>query len=138
MGLNRDRKLIGGNYSSKEQLDREKPSFGVSFVPVLMKNGQAQPIPLKWQLSPVRAPRTVIGNYKDDQLLFLVADGSNEIGSSGATLAEMQILLSRYKAVDGYNLDGGGSTTLVFDGDVINHPSDKKLRPLATNFLFFS
>lgn len=85
-----------------------------------------------------RAPRTVVASYKDDQLLFLVADGYNESGSSGATLREMQILLSRFKAVDGYNLDGGGSSTLVFDGRVVNRPSDKTLRPVATNFLFFS
>ncbi|ASS68760.1 MULTISPECIES: phosphodiester glycosidase family protein [unclassified Paenibacillus] len=138
VGLNKERKLIGGKYSSREQLDRENPDFGVSFVPVLMKGGIAQPIPLKWQLSPLRAPRTVVANYKDDQLLFIVVDGYNETGSSGATLGEMQILLSRFKAVDGYNLDGGGSSTLVFNGRIVNHPSDKKLRPLATNFLFFS
>jgi exopolysaccharide biosynthesis protein len=138
VGLSKEGKLIGGQYSSEAQLDREKPEFGVSFVPVLMKNGVAQPIPLKWQLSPLRAPRTVVANYKDDQLLFLVVDGYTEDGSSGATLAEMQILLSRFKTVDGYNLDGGGSSTLVFNGRVVNHPSDKSLRPLATNFLFFS
>jgi exopolysaccharide biosynthesis protein len=69
--------------------------------------------------------------------LFLVVDGYNEKGSSGATLAEMQILLQRYGALDGYNLDGGGSTSLVFNGRVINNPSDGNLRKLPTNFLFF-
>lgn len=138
VGLNEQGKLIGGKYATREQLDREQPRFGVSFVPILMKDGIAQPIPAKWQLSPGRAPRTVVASYKDDQLLFLVADGYNESGSSGATLREMQILLSRFKAVDGYNLDGGGSSTLVFDGRVVNRPSDKTLCPVATNFLFFS
>ncbi|SDS27079.1 Predicted protein [Paenibacillaceae bacterium GAS479] len=138
VGLNEEGALIGGKYTSRDQLDREQPKFGVSFVPVLMQDGIAQPIPPKWQISPARAPRTVVANYKDDQLLFIVADGYNESGSSGATLAEMQILLSRFKAVDGYNLDGGGSSTLVFDGRVVNKPSDNRLRPVATNFLFFS
>nr|WP_082084172.1 phosphodiester glycosidase family protein [Paenibacillus beijingensis] len=137
VGLNDDRKLIGGQYSSKSELDRENPQFGVSFVPVLLKNGRMTPIPEKWQTSPYRAPRTVMANYKDDQLLFLVVDGRNENGSSGATLAEMQILASRLGAVDAYNLDGGGSSSLIFDGRVVNHPSDGRLRPLATNFLFF-
>ncbi|QYR22984.1 phosphodiester glycosidase family protein [Paenibacillus sp. sptzw28] len=137
VGLNESMKLIGGKYQDRAQLDSQKPKFGASFVPVLLKNGVTQPIPAKWQSSPLRAPRTVIANYKDNQLLFLVIDGYNESGSSGATLEEMQILLSRFGAVDGYNLDGGGSSSLIFNGRVINHPSDGALRALATNFLFF-
>ncbi|BBH21750.1 hypothetical protein Back11_30950 [Paenibacillus baekrokdamisoli] len=137
VGLNKDRKLIGGKFNDKSQLDKQSPKFGASFVPVLMKNGVPQTIPTKWQSSPTRAPRTVVANYKDNQLLFLVIDGHNESGSSGATLKEMQILLSRFGAIDGYNLDGGGSSSLVFNGQVVNHPSDGALRPVPTNFLFF-
>ncbi|MFC4103089.1 phosphodiester glycosidase family protein [Paenibacillus xanthanilyticus] len=137
VGLNDQLKLVGGKFASQAQLDRLQPKFGASFVPVLMKNRVIQPIPAKWQTSPARAPRTVIGNYKDNQLLFLVVDGYNENGGSGATLFEMQLLLSRFGAIDGYNLDGGGSSSLVFDGRIVNHPSDGQLRPLPTHFLFF-
>jgi len=137
VGMNEDMKLIGGNYRSQSQLDAQKPKFGASFVPVLMKNRIPQPIPAKWQVSPKRAPRTVIANYKDNQLLFLVTDGYNENGNSGATLQEMQILLTRYGAIDGYNLDGGGSSSLIFNGRVVNKPSDGVLRSLPTHFLFF-
>lgn len=137
VGLNEDNKLVGGKFSDKRQLDALGPKFGASFVPILMKNGKLTSIPEKWRISPKRAPRTVIASYKDDQLLFLVADGYNEKGSSGATLPEMQLLLQRFGALDGYNLDGGGSSTLVFNGKVINQPSDGKLRKLPTNFLFF-
>ena len=137
VGLNDQNKLIGGKFASRQQLDAQNPKFGASFVPVLMRGGALQPIPVKWQTSPKRAPRTIIANYKDDQLLFLVADGYNESGSSGATLGEMQLLLQRYGAVDGYNLDGGGSSSLIFNGRVINKPSDGQLRQLPTHFLFF-
>ncbi|MBB6675541.1 phosphodiester glycosidase family protein [Cohnella nanjingensis] len=137
VGLNGSNKLIGGKFSSQSQLDALGPKFGASFVPILLKNGQRTVIPDKWKTSPKRAPRTVIANYKDDQLLFLIANGYNENGSSGATLEEMQILLQRYGALDGYNLDGGGSTSLVFNGRVINSPSDGTLRKLPTHFLFF-
>ncbi|MNZ70900.1 hypothetical protein D3C78_892510 [compost metagenome] len=137
VGLNDQNELIGGKYPTKAQLDAAKPKFGASFVPVLLRKGKAQPIPEKWQTSPKRAPRTVIANYKDDQLLFLVADGYNEAGSSGATLEEIQLLLQRYGVVDGYNLDGGGSSSLIFNGKVINKPSDGQLRKLPTHFLFF-
>jgi exopolysaccharide biosynthesis protein len=137
VGLNEQNELIGGKFASKQQLDAKKPKFGASFVPVLLRGGTPQPIPAKWQTSPKRAPRTIVANYKDDQLLFLVADGYNESGSSGATLGEMQLLLQRYGAVDGYNLDGGGSSSLIFNGRVINKPSDGQLRKLPTHFLFF-
>ncbi|OME76142.1 exopolysaccharide biosynthesis protein [Paenibacillus sp. FSL A5-0031] len=137
VGLNEQNELIGGKFASKQQLDAKNPKFGASFVPVLLRGGSPQPIPSKWQTSPKRAPRTVIANFKDDQLLFLVADGYNESGSSGATLGEMQLLLQRYGAVDGYNLDGGGSSSLIFNGRVINKPSDGQLRKLPTHFLLF-
>jgi len=137
VGMSEDNKLIGGSFTSREQLDRLKPKFGASFVPVLLRNGKPTVIPSKWQVSPRRAPRTVMANYKDDQLLFIVVDGYNEKGSSGATLEEMQILLQRFGAVDGYNLDGGGSSSLIFNGRIVNTPSDGKLRPLPTHFLFF-
>ena len=137
VGLSEDLKLIGGKYASREELDRENPKFGASFVPILLKDGVTQPIPQKWKSNPHRAPRTVIANYKDDQLLFLVTDGSDEYGNSGATLAELQILLSRFGVKDAYNLDGGGSSSLIFNGRVVNKPSDGNLRRLATNFLLF-
>lgn len=136
VGLSHSGKLIGGKFGSQAQLDALKPKFGASFVPVLLDNGRRTTIPAKWQTSPKRAPRTVIANYKDDQLLFLVADGYNENGSSGATLEEMQTLLARFGAIDGYNLDGGGSSSLVWNGSVINHPSDGQLRKLPTHFVF--
>lgn len=137
VGLNESNKLIGGKFSSRSQLDSLKPKFGASFVPVLLDNGKKTAIPAKWKTSPKRAPRTVIANYKDDQLLFIVADGYNERGSSGATLEEMQSMAKSFGAIDAYNLDGGGSSTLVFNGRVINSPSDGQLRKLPTNFVFF-
>ncbi|CAM4519407.1 phosphodiester glycosidase family protein [Paenibacillus typhae] len=137
VGLSKAGKLIGGKFSSKVQLDQLEPAFGATFVPVLIKNGMLQPIPLKWQISPKRAPRTIIGKYKDDQLLVLVADGYNESGNSGATLMELQSKLWRMGVVDAYNLDGGGSSSLIFRGKVINKPSDGVLRQVPTNFLFF-
>lgn len=137
VGMNDKNELIGGKFTNQQQLDAKKPKFGASFVPVLLKSGVPQEIPVKWQTSPKRAPRTVIANYKDDQLLIIVTDGYNKAGSAGATLSEMQTLLRRYGAVDGYNLDGGGSSSLIFNGKVINHPSDGQLRKLPTHFLFF-
>lgn len=137
VGLNQSGQLIGGKFKNKESLDKLQPKFGASFVPILLQNGVKLPIPDKWKTSPLRAPRTVIGNYKDDQLLVLVVDGDNEKGRSGAALEELQNKLANLGVQDAYNLDGGGSSSLVVNGRVINHPSDGALRPVPTHFLFF-
>ncbi len=137
VGLNKDRKLIGGNFDKQAELDKQYPVFGVSFVPILLQDGKSQTIPDKWLTTPRRAARTVIANYKHDHLLFVVTNARDESGKSGATLPELQSLLKRLGAVDAYNLDGGGSTTLVVHNTVMNQPSDGRLRPLATHFLFF-
>jgi len=137
VGLNKSGKLIGGKFYSQEQLDQLDPLFGATFVPVLLKNSVKLPIPDKWKVNPKRAPRTVMGKYKDDQLLIFVADGYNENGSSGATLEEIQNKLYGMGVTDAYNLDGGGSSSLIFNGRVVNKPSDGNLRAVPTNFLFF-
>ncbi|WP_019638389.1 phosphodiester glycosidase family protein [Paenibacillus fonticola] len=137
VGLSKSGKLIGGKFYEKSQLDKLDPAFGASFVPILLKDGQKTTIPLKWQQAPQRAPRTVIGNYKDDQLIILVVDGYDENGSSGATLQELQDKLYNMGVVNAYNLDGGGSSSLILNGKVINKPSDGQLRPVPTHFLFF-
>lgn len=137
VGMNSKGKLIGGKFNSQSDLDKLKPVFGASFVPILLQDGVRTSIPLKWQVSPLRAPRTVIGNYKDDQLIVLVIDGYDEKGGSGATLAELQNKLFHMGVQDAYNLDGGGSSSLVFNGKVVNSPSDGELRPVPTHFLFF-
>lgn len=135
IGFDAKRKLIGGVFYEQQELDKLNPEFGATFVPVLLKGGMKQTIPKKWLNS--RAPRTVVGNYKDDQLLFIVTDGYHTNGSAGATLPELQDMMQKFGVIDAYNLDGGGSSSLIIDDNIVNHPSEGKLRPLATHFLFF-
>ncbi|WP_025720560.1 phosphodiester glycosidase family protein [Paenibacillus sp. 1-18] len=137
VGLSSNGKLIGGKFYNQSALDSLKPAFGATFVPILLQKGQEIPIPEKWKISPLRAPRTVIGNYKDDQLLIIVVDGYNESGGSGATLEELQGKMYNLGVQDAYNLDGGGSSSLILNGRIVNKPSDGQLRPVPTHFLFY-
>ncbi|MCY3001528.1 MAG: family 10 glycosylhydrolase [Planctomycetota bacterium] len=71
-----------------------------------------------------RHPRTALGYTHDGRLLLLVVDGRSR-ESAGATLGDLARELRARGAVEALNLDGGGSTTLVVNGTVINQPSDK-------------
>lgn len=67
-------------------------------------------------------PRTAIGMIAANHFLFAAVDGRSAGYSRGMTMTELaQLLLDRGVQV-GYNLDGGGSTTMVLDGDLINDP----------------
>jgi len=76
------------------------------------------------RFSTTRHPRTGVGFSRDSSTLFLITvDGRSE-SSSGMSLAEFAALMQALGVAQGLNLDGGGSTTLVVRGQVVNHPSD--------------
>jgi exopolysaccharide biosynthesis protein len=53
-------------------------------------------------------------------------DGRQAPYSDGMTLAELAALMRRLGATDALNLDGGGSTTMVVQGRIVNRPSDQE------------
>jgi exopolysaccharide biosynthesis protein len=92
----------------------------ISFGPVLIVNGQPRiSSGSGWGIQ----PRTCIGQRQDGTVLFLVIDG-RQTDSLGATLKNAQDILLNYGAYNAFNLDGGASSTMVFDGEVVNKPSD--------------
>ena len=73
-----------------------------------------------------RHPRTAVGIRKDGTLLFVVVDGRQAGLSAGMTLPELAALLEKRGAHDAYNLDGGGSSTMIVNGEIVNSPSDEQ------------
>lgn len=71
-----------------------------------------------------RHPRTMIGTSGDGRIWLIAVDGRDKALSLGMSFAELQNLVTRVGLVDALNLDGGGSTTMVVRGGVVNHPSD--------------
>jgi exopolysaccharide biosynthesis protein len=67
-------------------------------------------------------PRTAIGAKENGDLVLMVVDGRAEGYSRGASLPELGQLLQDEGCVTGYNLDGGGSSTMVFQGELVNRP----------------
>ena len=73
-----------------------------------------------------RHPRTAIGFSRDSSTLFLLTvDGRSE-NSGGMTLIELATVMRELGAWQAMNFDGGGSTTMVVAGKVVNQPSDKE------------
>lgn len=78
-------------------------------------------------------PRTAAGVAEDGKTLFLVvADGRRE-GVPGLTLAELGELMRELGACVALNLDGGGSSAMVVEGELVNQPSDGRERAVANH-----
>jgi exopolysaccharide biosynthesis protein len=120
MAMTKSGELLVGSHSLSEM-----KSLGVteaiSFGPALVVNGKGT---IKsgdggWGV----APRTAIGQKQDGSILFLVIDG-RQTKSVGATLKDVQNIMLQYGAINATNLDGGSSSTMYYEGDVINNPCD--------------
>ncbi len=92
----------------------------VQFGPFLIINGKSATI--KGNGGMGLANRTAIAQRKDGIVLFLVIDGRGANGSKGIDMNGMIKILERYKAYNAANLDGGGSSILIINDEVINSP----------------
>ena len=86
------------------------------------------------QLGP-RAPRSAIGQLADGRIIMVAVDGRQPGYSVGMTNFELAQTLARLGAVTAMALDSGGSTTMAFDGTLLNHPSEPE-RLISTALLF--
>ena len=72
-----------------------------------------------------RNPRTLAGVTATGALLLVTVDGRRPGWSAGMSLADAARLMKSLGARDALNLDGGGSSTMVYGGRVVNRPSDR-------------
>lgn len=121
IGITRNGMLVAGNYSVQE-MQKMSLTEGVTFGPPLIINGKKLITEGDggWGI----APRTAIGQRKDGTLLLLVIDGRQPGYSLGATLLDVQNILYEQGAYTAANLDGGSSTTMFYNGQVVNKPCD--------------
>ena len=92
--------------------------------PLLVKDGARWFADAANDFTRGRQPRTLVGWNPAGERWLVTVDGRQPDRSVGMTLAEAADLLLSLGATDGINLDGGGSTTFVADGTVVNTPSD--------------
>jgi exopolysaccharide biosynthesis protein len=122
VGLDKNGVLISGWYTVQE-IRRLNIRDGISFNwPNLINNGKKQmteAISAQYGLQ----PRTAIGQKADGTILLLVIDG-RQTNSVGASLLDVtNTLYDEFDAVTAAVLDGGASSTMYYNGNVINSPS---------------
>lgn len=120
-GFNKDNVLVLTK-TTPNQAIKQGIEDAVSFGPFLIVNGK--PAIVKGNGGWGIHPRTILAQRKDGIVLFLVVDGRQlEVGgSAGVDLLEMIEVLTRYRAYNAVNLDGGASTTLVVNNQLYNKP----------------
>jgi len=87
------------------------------------------------QLLP-RNPRTAVGQLVNGRILMVAVDGRTS-WSAGVTNSQLARLMADLGAQTAMALDAGGSTTMAFDGQVLNHPSDGGERAVADSLMVF-
>lgn len=119
IGFTKDHVLMLTTESSTNAIKHGMEN-AVTFGPFLIVNGVSAKVKGNggWGIN----PRTAIAQRKDGIVLFLVIDGRGGNGSAGISIKDMITLLEKYGAYNAANLDGGGSSTLVENGVILNDP----------------
>lgn len=95
----------------------------LSFGPTLVKNGQVSISSTEEnRKANYGNPRTAIGVLANGHYVFVVSDGRTD-KSVGLSLDELAEFMNKLGCQTAYNLDGGGSTTMYFNGKVVNNPT---------------
>ena len=121
VGLDRNGILHVGSMSGRDAV-ANGIQWAVSFVThdglasSLIINGEIQ----RQNLGGGVNPRTALGQRDDGALLLLVLDGRS-INTLGATMEDVVNIMLEYGAVNAGNLDGGSSSVMVYDGEIVNH-----------------
>lgn len=119
-----------------------QPDFILGAGPQLLAAGQkvfvAEASRYSDSLYRQRHPRTAIGWTTEGKLILVTVDGRQKF-SVGMTMAELADLMLELGCVEAMNLDGGGSSTMVVNRKIVNHPSDATgERPVSDALLVFS
>lgn len=115
VGITNENKLVCGNMTVQKALDMGVRD-AVYFGPSLIINGEPRD-----QLGSGSGlnPRAAIGQRADGAILLMVMDG-RQANSLGASLVDVRNEMEKFGAVNAYNLDGGSSVTMVYNGETIN------------------
>ena len=116
-------KIIYEDQISADQLVKDGVVNLLAFGPALVENGEIA-VGTNEEVGQAMAsnPRSAIGIIDENHYIIVVSDGRTS-ESKGLSLYQMAEVMKSYGVKTAYNLDGGGSSTLYFNGQVINKPT---------------
>ena len=116
-------KVVDPSTATAQELLEQGVWQAFSFGPGLITDGEID-VALNTEVGKAKAsnPRTAIGIIDDLHYVFVVSDGRSD-ESEGLSLYELASFMEQLGVQTAYNLDGGGSSTMVFQGEVVNNPS---------------
>lgn len=116
-------KFVSESETSASELLQDGALQVFSFGPVLLNNGEIS-VGENDEVGMAMAsnPRTAIGYLGNNHYVFVVSDGRTS-ESAGLSLYELASFMKELGVKDAYNLDGGGSSTMIFKGEIINSPT---------------
>lgn len=116
-------KIIDPSAVTAQELVDQGVWQAFSFGPGLVEDGEIS-VSLDSEVGRAKAsnPRTAIGVIDDLHYVFVVSDGRSS-DSEGLSLYELASFMDQLGVQTAYNLDGGGSSTMVFRNQIINNPT---------------
>jgi len=116
-------KIIYEDQVSADQLVKDGVVNLLAFGPSLVENGEIV-VDTNSEVGQSMSsnPRTAIGIIDENHYIIIVSDGRTS-ESEGLSLYQLAEIMKSYGVKTAYNLDGGGSSTLYFNGQVINKPT---------------
>ncbi len=131
--------IISEDEVTAEELLENGAMQTLSFGPALIVDGEIS-VSSGDEVGKAKAsnPRTAIGIIDDLHYVFVVSDGRTD-ESAGLSLSELAEFMKGLGVQTAYNLDGGGSSTMYFNGEIINNPTSdgKKIKERSVSDIVY-
>ncbi|KSU76604.1 Exopolysaccharide biosynthesis protein [Pseudarthrobacter enclensis] len=139
-------KIYDETSTTAEQLVADGVWNTLSFGPSLLDNGQVAAgiedveVDTNFGNHSIQGaqPRTAVGVIDDNHLVFVVVDGRSPGYSAGVTMTGLAEIMQGLGATTAYNIDGGGSSTMYFNGSLVNNPLGQNKERGTSDILYIA
>jgi exopolysaccharide biosynthesis protein len=139
-------KVYDETATTAEQLIADGVWNTLSFGPSLLDNGEVAPgiedveVDTNFGNHSIQGeqPRTAVGIIDENHLVFVVVDGRSPGYSAGVTMTGLADIMQGLGATTAYNIDGGGSSTMYFNGSLVNNPLGENKERGTSDILYIA
>ncbi|MEO3941798.1 phosphodiester glycosidase family protein [Paenarthrobacter nicotinovorans] len=139
-------KVYDETTTSAEQLVADGVWNTLSFGPSLLDNGEIASgiedveVDTNFGNHSIQGeqPRTAVGVIDENHLVFVVVDGRSPGYSAGVTMTGLAAIMKDLGATTAYNIDGGGSSTMYFNGSLVNNPLGENKERGTSDILYIA